>query len=217
MKNKLLVRSNSNKPIIVIGAPHQAPPHIGTICTPKRTSDIDSGILAKEIYDNLEIPAKLVIMDEATGIDPNKDINTPYSKEILNSGAKLLLEIHGQSNRNKHPLEFSAGKNDLSQVSKFGLLFYEELIKLDIFFPFAVQEKKDFKEAIVITKNRELKCDELVLPALKSTLIDEVENYNMGAIHLETMPRFRYESNEDRRNLSIALSGAIRRLLCHTE
>lgn len=211
-------------PIVTIGAPHQVPKGKNEICldTTPRNGDTDSGLLALEIFNclkELKVPTKLIIKSRPMGEDPNKDLHTDYSQEIIKIPSKILFEIHGQSSRNKHPLEFSAGRNDISKITRFGLYFYEELRqlqkdnKLEYIYEFGIQEKKDSSRAIIFKNTGEINCGELELPALRSLLIDRVENYGMSAFHLETMPQFRFQSKTSRDLLSRAVSRAIYKLL----
>jgi hypothetical protein len=112
----------------------------------------------------------------------------------------MLFEVHGKSST-LVPLEFSAGQNDLSRVSKLCLFFYEEMREkqnrgiIDSIFSFGLQEKPDEDDAIVFTSKGELISGLLSLPALQSTSLLRAEEFGMCAMHLESAPEFRFTSN----------------------
>ena len=206
-RDKLLIFKNSSGPYTVtLGAPHQVPYGLNTIgydSISPRKGDTSSGILALGIYrelDNLGVSTKLVIKSRASGLDPNKYFGTDYTKEIFAEQSQMLFEVHGKSSI-KVPLEFSAGQNDLSRVSKLCLFFYEEMREkqnrgiIDSIFSFGLQEKSDKDDAIVFTSRGELISGSMSLPALKSTSLLSAESYGMSAMHLEAAPEFRFTSN----------------------
>ena len=206
-KDYLFTFKNSKPPYtIILGAPHQVPYGLNTIgydSISPRKGDTSSGILALGIYrelDNLGVSTKLVIKSRASGLDPNKYFSTDYTKEIFAEQAQMLFEVHGKSST-KVPLEFSAGQNDLSRVSKLCLFFYEEMREkqnrgiIDSIFSFGLQEKPDKDDAIVFTSRGELISGSMSLPALKSTSLLSAESYGISAMHLEAAPEFRFTSN----------------------
>jgi len=91
-KTFLLVEERINK-TVVIGAPHHAPGGTKELpCPEHKAADENTGLIAHKLSELLQLSA--VIVCNAT-IDPNKNLDTDYSKKILNWKPKFLIEIHG--------------------------------------------------------------------------------------------------------------------------
>lgn len=99
---------------IVIGAPHHAPGGVETLpCS--RPADQNTGLLATRLARLLESP--VVIAVNATS-DPNKRMDTGYSKAVRQLAPKFLVEIHGHGgDKAKTDIEISAGGPGLNQKS----------------------------------------------------------------------------------------------------
>jgi hypothetical protein len=102
---------------ILIAAPHHA---IGGVkelhCSPNRASDENTGLIAYEIAKKLN--CSFVIACNATS-DPNKSLETDYSKQIIEWSPKYLIEIHGHGGKRgrEKVIEISSGSKVKNKFS----------------------------------------------------------------------------------------------------
>jgi hypothetical protein len=120
---KLLKHENNNSNI-VIGAPHHAVGGITKLpCSTHEDSDENTGFIAWEISKLLKTHS---VIECYAKVDPNKKLDTDYSKQIIRWKPKYLIEIHGHGGKNagKHELQISSGSSERNKYSiKFaGLL-----------------------------------------------------------------------------------------------
>ncbi len=212
-KDTLVILKNGEPPFhIVIGVPHQAA--VGEIVIAEnwtnprgrkgRDSDENAASFALAVFSELsdqKIPCKLVIAAHSTDHDPNKDVNSPYCKEVLSEKTYLLLECHGAGDKRKQDIEISAGNNSLGNALDFGR---QLATKLNYQYSLSAQIEAGSNKAKSISKDKEIDTT-LVLPALETTSLIEAGKREMAALHLEAKPRFRISKNDD----SISADGLI--------
>jgi hypothetical protein len=212
-KDTLVILKNGEPPFhVVIGVPHQAAVGVTTIAenwtNPRgrkgRDSDENAASFALAVFSELsdqKIPCKLVIAAHSTDHDPNKDVNSPYCKEVLSEKTYLLLECHGAGDKRKQDIEISAGNNSLGNALDFGR---QLATKLNYQYPLSAQVEAGSNKAKSISKDMEIDTT-LVLPALETTSLIEAGKREIAALHLEAKPRFRISKNDD----SISADGLI--------
>lgn len=155
-----LVSDQREKSDIVIGAPHHAIGGVDELpCNPRRPADENTGFIAKGLADALG--ASVVIACNAT-VDPNKSMETEYSKQIISFKPKLLIEIHGHSGKKvpNNIIEVSSGSKEMNIHSElFSSILQTRLGKSEEFRAYTVKgtfENLIFKAAgsVTITNNR---------------------------------------------------------------
>jgi len=212
-KDALVILKNGEPPFhIVIGVPHQTAVGVTRIAEnwtkPSgrngRDSDENAASYALAVFSKLcdqKIPCKLVIAAHSTDHDPNKDVNSPYCKEVLSEKTYLLLECHGAGDKRKQDIEISAGNNSLGNALDFGR---QLATKLNYQYSLSAQIEAGSNKAKSISKDKEIDTT-LVLPALETTSLIEAGKREIAALHLEAKPRFRISKNDD----SISADGLI--------
>ncbi len=108
----LLISENRDSPSIVIGAPHHAPGGTKNLpCLEHPDSDENTGVIAHRLAEISQFNS--VIACNYT-IDPNKDLSTDYSKQIIAWNPRFLIEIHGHGARkiDNDTIEVSSGRED---------------------------------------------------------------------------------------------------------
>jgi len=212
-KDTLVILKNEEPPFhVVIGVPHQAAVGVTVIAenwtNPRgrkgRDSDENAASFALAVFSELcdqKIPCKLVIAAHSTDHDPNKDVNSPYCKEVLSEKTHLVLECHGAGDKRKQDIEISAGTNSLGNALDFGR---QLATKLNFQYSLSAQIEAGSNKAKSISKDKEIDTT-LVLPALETTSLIQAEKREIAALHLEAKPRFRISENDD----SISADGLI--------
>ena len=107
----LLIIEERSRSDIVIGVPHHAPagtPHMP--CPEHSDSDENAGFLGRRLADRLDCHS--IIACNAT-IDPNKYLDSDYSRQIADWRPRILIEIHGHGKvRSPYDVEISCGSID---------------------------------------------------------------------------------------------------------
>ncbi len=97
---------------VVVGAPHHAPAGVRRLKCDRR-SDQNTGLLAWRVAELARVPIVIVTNADA---DPNKSLDSEYSKAVASYGPRVLLEIHGhRSKKARFDVEVSAGCADRSE------------------------------------------------------------------------------------------------------
>jgi hypothetical protein len=199
LRNTLLVLRNGQSPFqVVLGVPHHAIIGQSRIAenwtnptgNKGRSSDENVSSYALVTYSRLcdrGIDCKLVIACHFTDHDPNKDIESPYCREVFAQPLKLLVECHGAGTNRKNDIEISSGSNTLIKALDFGRELARE-IKYQ--YPVAAQVCGKSRRAKTISNNREIDS-KLSLPALKTTSLIYAEEMRMPALHIEAKAKFR--------------------------
>ncbi|HEX7975268.1 MAG TPA: hypothetical protein VF498_12730 [Anaerolineales bacterium] len=223
-RDRLVVLSCArSKYRVTLGVPHQASAGHNKICERRvglsggpspRDADENSALYALVAFEALcarNIPCKLVVMAHATTHDPNKELDSPYCREIFAEPTALLFECHG-AGRSRPPLELSAGSNPLADPVAFGR---ELAAGLDYRYPLSMQ-KKDGDGAAVILKAGGAEAEGVLeLPANRTPSLIEAGRLGIPALHLEAQPAFRKPVDsgnaltEDGRLLGLAIAQAV--------
>jgi len=107
--NRLLIKNGKRREII-IGAPHH-----GRMSEGGRSGDKNVGFIAWEIAKQLDLCS---VIASNYSIDPNKDLNSSYSKQIINRKPNYLIEIHGHGGgRARYNIEVSSGIKNRNNLS----------------------------------------------------------------------------------------------------
>lgn len=191
-----LVEISNDEPThdVVIGAPHHAPlgtPRIAEKSSRPRVADEGAALVALATHDALRkrgIASRLLIAVHATDHDPNKQLASPYCRDLFARPAKLLVECHGASANRSNELELTSGMNRLSRPREFGALLSGAL---DSRYALAAQHTPGGREAMIFESGGQRTQGALALPALKTQSLAEAMNRSMHALHLEATPRFR--------------------------
>jgi len=201
-KDLLIVLRHGEPPFkVVLGVPHQAAVGDERICENRitggnldpRNSDENAALYALVAFTTMRdrnVPCKLVIMAHATTHDPNKELESPYCKEVFADEAALLFECHGAGPRRLRSLELSAGKSRLADTVRFGRAL---AAAVEYRYTLGVQKEACKKSALIFgTDGVEIENGEVLeRPALQTTSLVEAENQGMPALHLEAKPAFR--------------------------
>lgn len=205
LHNALLIIKNGSPPYkVVIGVPHQAEIGISRIAeswsNPSggmgRDSDENAASFALVAFSHLHnqsFSCKLVIACHFTDHDPNKDINSPYCREIFNETSMLLMECHGAGEGRRRDIEISSGSNNLIAAVDFGRKL-AEATKYQ--YKIAAQLKGGSSKAKTILKNQEIDS-RLSLPALKTRSLAFADELGIPALHIEAKPQFRISKIKD--------------------
>lgn len=111
---------------IVIGAPHHAPGGIKHLPCPEHDdSDENTGFLAFKIGELLSAHTIIACLAK---VDPNKELTTEYSKQIIKWAPRYLIEIHGHGGKavKEGIIEISSGSSERNNYSE---QFAEDLQK----------------------------------------------------------------------------------------
>ena len=102
---------------IVIAAPHHAPGGVKTLPAPSHpTADQNTGFLARFVAEELG-SASLVAVNAL--LDPNKSLDTDYSRQIIAWSPDYVVEIHGHDGGNAlADVEISCGSEENSALSE---------------------------------------------------------------------------------------------------
>jgi hypothetical protein len=185
---------------VVLGVPHQAALGVPRICERRldrhgnvndRKADHNVASFALVAFSRLRdraISCKLVIMAHATTHDPNKQVNSPYCREIFGDELQLLFECHGSGPKRKLDLELSAGSNQLGQPVSFGRTLASDL---DYQYSLGMQTVTRRSSALILRPGGTVTSGKLQLPAVKTASLIEAGNRGIPALHLEAKPRFR--------------------------
>lgn len=202
-KNTLVILKNGRPPYqVVLGVPHQA--RIGEAVIAEewtnprggrgRDSDENAASFALIAFSrlcDLDIPCKLVIAAHASDHDPNKDINSPYCREVFSEEMNLLFECHGAGARRFQELELSGGTNALGNPLNFGRALAE---KLNYQYSLSAQTNAGTFSAKSIHRQEEADTN-LALPALATSSLSHAQQHGTPALHLEAKPRFRISTD----------------------
>lgn len=190
--------------MVVFGVPHQAAIGVDYIAElrpdsagGKRASDENAAAYALVTFSKLRdygIPCKLIIYAHSTDHDPNKNLDSPYCKELFSEEAHLLFECHaaGGGKNRVFDLELSAGSNRLGKSLEFGRLLAGAL---NYEYTLAAQVEAGSGKAKRIGKDIEEDVD-LKLPGLETTSLIYAGKLGIPALHLEAKPRFRIPENK---------------------
>lgn len=125
---------------VTVGVPHHTPAGKSFMPTPrKRPGDENAGFIGRVLAD--ELGASFVCACNYF-LDPNKSLETDYSRAIIRSNPRVLIEIHGHGQYNtENDIEISCGsrKEEVFAVQLMEKL-QEKLGQEDI--PLALQELK---------------------------------------------------------------------------
>lgn len=128
---KFLKKDKKNSSI-VIGAPHHAPGGVEELpCPDHKVSDENTGFIAWEISKSLKTHAAIACYAK---IDPNKKLDTSYSKQIIKWSPKYLIEIHGHGgvNVDEKVIEISSGNAKRNRYSeKFASVLQKKFSAID--------------------------------------------------------------------------------------
>jgi len=200
-RDHLIVINHGRPPYkVVIGVPHQAALGVSRIC--ERRLDSQGNVKARKADHNVAsfalvafsrlrdhaIPCKLVIMAHATTHDPNKQIDSPYCREIFGDEMQLLFECHGSSPERRLDLELSAGSNQLGQPIHFGRAL---AAGMNYVYSLGMQLVATSNSALIFRSGGILSSGRLQLPAVKTASLIEAGRRGIPALHLEAKPRFR--------------------------
>ena len=108
---ELLIVEERSRFDIVIGVPHHAPAGQPRLPCPEHSdSDENTGIIGRRLADRLDCCS--VIACNAT-VDPNKHLDSDYSRQIAAWTPRVLIEIHGHGKvRTPYDIEISCGSAD---------------------------------------------------------------------------------------------------------
>jgi len=115
-RDQLLIEKRSRSDIVV-GVPHHAPAGTPRLpCPDHSDSDENTGFIGRHLAEKLDCCS--VIACNAT-IDPNKQLNSDYTKQIVSWTPRILIEIHGHGKiRSKFDVEISCGSSERSSYSE---------------------------------------------------------------------------------------------------
>ncbi len=197
-KNLLIVLTHRGPPYeVVLGVPHQAALGDGYICDNglRRWSDENAASYALVVFSVMaehDIPCKLAIVAHSLTVDPNKEVKSPYLHEIFSERCKFLMECHGAGSGTKLDLELSAGRNTLSETTKFG----ERLSSiLQHRYTLGAQTQAGSDKCLVFLPDSTKSEGQLQFPANRTTSLVEAQKRGVPALHLEAKPRFRKGSD----------------------
>jgi len=102
---------------IVVGVPHHAPAGVPYLPCPEHSdSDENTGFIGRHLAERLDCCS--VIACNAT-VDPNKHLNSDYSRQIAAWSPRVLIEIHGHGKvRSPYDVEISCGSAEFSAYSE---------------------------------------------------------------------------------------------------
>lgn len=134
----LLIEFRERKDII-IGAPH---PTIGGVknmpCPQHPDGDENTGIIARRLAEKLKSSSIIACNYQ---IDPNKNLQTDYAKQIINWKPKFLIEIHGHGAKkiDDNCIEISSGSIERNEFSKsFATTLKEKFIDHKILYSYKI-------------------------------------------------------------------------------
>lgn len=126
MTNPILVNKTASvllieqriKTSIIIGAPHHTLGGIKNMPCPEHTDgDENTGFIAHQLAEQLMCSSIIACNYR---IDPNKNLTTDYSSQIVKWKPKYLIEIHGHGAKKLDTfcIEVSSGKIERNETSK---------------------------------------------------------------------------------------------------
>lgn len=113
----ILLIQDRTRTDIVIGAPHHAPGGVKTLpCETHPDSDENTGFIAYRLAEMLEC-ASIIACNYR--IDPNKYLDSDYTKQIEVWQPRYLIEIHGHGGKNapSDAIEISSGNAERNEWS----------------------------------------------------------------------------------------------------
>ena len=182
---------------VAFGVPHHAGPGIDRIADERpgggRVADENAVLYALVAHATLAargIASRVVVAAHPRDHDPNKDPQSPYCRALFEGRAPaLLVECHGASWLTPHPLELSAGRNELADPLAFGARLARALGRREWL---AAQEAPGDAAAFVLDADgAPLKPSRLKFPALQTASLQHAQRFGSAALHLEATPRFR--------------------------
>lgn len=199
-RDRLLVLRHGRPPYaVLLGVPHHAEVREDYICERRRDAegrpaprDADKNaasyaLVAFTALRDRGVPCKLVIMAHPTTHDPNKDLASPYSRELFSEPARFLLECHGSGPHRRLALELSAGHNHLADARRFAQLLDAALGRR---YTWGVQKAPGSRDAWIFHGDGHEEEEALELSALQTVTLIEAERRGMPALHLEAKPAF---------------------------
>jgi hypothetical protein len=110
-QHALLIVEERSRSDVVIGVPHHAPAGQPRLPCPEHSdSDENVGFLGRRLAERLDCCS--VIACNAT-IDPNKHLDSDYTRQIAAWRPHILIEIHGHGKvRTPYDVEISCGSDD---------------------------------------------------------------------------------------------------------
>jgi len=176
---------------IVIGAPHHAPGGIKQLpCSEHQDSDENTGIIADLIA---ELGGFSSVIACNYRVDPNKNLNTDYSKQIISWKPAYLIEIHGHGAKkiSDKTIEISSGSIERNTWSlKFSQTLKSKMTNSDILRLYEV--KGDFSSLY-----------------FKGTKSETITYPNWTPFHIELPPSLRIDKNNKPPRATLDLVKAI--------
>jgi len=116
-EQSLLIRERRSRSDIVVGVPHHAPAGRPFLpCPEHQDSDENAGFIGRYLAERLDCCS--VIACNAT-VDPNKHLDSDYTRQIAAWNPGILIEIHGHGKvRSPYDVEISCGSAELSTYSE---------------------------------------------------------------------------------------------------
>jgi hypothetical protein len=117
-KDSLLLIEERDRKDIIIGAPHHSLGGIKYLpCKEHEDADENTGYIARQIARELNLSSIIACNYR---IDPNKKLETDYSRVIIEWEPKYLIEIHGHGAKSadKYLIEISSGNAERTTLSK---------------------------------------------------------------------------------------------------
>jgi len=176
-EQSLLITEKCYKSDIVVGVPHHAPAGTLTLPCPEHSdSDENAGFIGRHLAEYLDCCS--VISCNST-IDPNKHLDSDYSRQIIEWSPKILIEIHGHGKvRSKFDVEISCGSENQSVYSE----------KLAAIINHKLSEDPDLSEISV--------CGRFTDIYFKATKTLTINDARWIAYHIELSSRLRKPGNE---------------------
>jgi len=196
----IVLQRGEAPPRVVLGVPHQAAVGEDCICEKRpgddgrlrpRDSDENAASYALVAYSKLMasgVPCKLVIMAHPSRHDPNKRLDSPYSREVFACEPSLVLECHGAGAHRRLSLELSAGQNTLSDTVRFGRAL---AVGLGHRYSLGIQRQAGTRHALILAVGGGEEYGQLQRGALKTPVLREAGRRGIHALHLEAKPAFR--------------------------
>lgn len=168
--NEDLISQKRPREEIVIGAPHHAPAGIEKLPA-SRPADENTGFLTFEVAKSLNCPFVIAVNAER---DPNKRLDTEYSKAVAQLAPKYLVEVHGHGKgKAKANIEISAGSQERNHHSKLLACLLRDAFK----------EHTELNELDICGNFHEI--------YFKATKSPTIQHHKWIGIHIELPPSLR--------------------------
>ncbi|MEW6623914.1 MAG: hypothetical protein AB1420_12440 [Bacillota bacterium] len=197
----ILVADIKENSIITIGTPHHTPGGVLDMrsCI-SRVGDENVGYLGFHVADMLKCS---FICACNYFIDPNKSMQTDYSKAIIKSKPKYLIEIHGHGKRNsQNDVEISCGSR---QKEDHAIRLQMKLTELIGQFVLTNSNWEDLRKIKI-----EAEFDKIFYRATKTATITEQK---WEAYHIELSPMLRKDNNSKVPEIGLKFSELLARAI----